>query len=66
MSVCLRDLIWRSKYMMIGIKTRIYKTTVRPIMTYGSEIRAETNTNTKLMSIVEMKTIRAIQGRMRN
>ena len=39
-SGALRDVIWRNKFMSIESKTRIYKTCVRPIMTYAAETRA--------------------------
>lgn len=37
----LRDIIWRKKHMSIKNKTRIYKTCVRPVMTYAGETKAE-------------------------
>jgi hypothetical protein len=43
-------------------KVRIYKTNVRPVLTYASETRAET-TNTQQLRTTEMKTIRAIHGK---
>jgi hypothetical protein len=39
----LNDLVWRNKYMRKETKSRIYKATVRPIMTYALEARAETS-----------------------
>jgi hypothetical protein len=39
---CLNDLVWRNKYMRKETKSKIYKATVRPIMTYALETRAET------------------------
>jgi len=41
-SGCLYNLIWFNKYMSTECKVRIYKTNVRPVSTYASEMRAET------------------------
>jgi len=43
MSRCLRQIIWANEYMRKESKVRIYKTCIRPIMTYGIETREETN-----------------------
>lgn len=45
-SGALRDDIWKNKYMSTKAKTRIYKTCVKPIMTYAVETRAD-NVRTK-------------------
>ena len=37
----MNDLVWRNEYMRK--ETKIYKATVRPIMTYALETRAETS-----------------------
>lgn len=58
----LRDLIWKNKYMTAECKIRIYKTCVRPILTYAAETRAETTKTKKLLRSTEMKTLRAIKG----
>ena len=39
---CLYNLIWHNKYMSADCNVRIYKTNVRPVLTYASETRAET------------------------
>ena len=44
-------------------KVRIYKTNVRPVLTYTSETRAETAYTQQLLRTTEMKTIRAINGK---
>jgi hypothetical protein len=62
-SGCLYNLIWNNKYMSIYCKVRIYKTTVRPVLTYASETRAETACTQQLFRTTEMKTIRAIYGK---
>ena len=43
-------------------KTRIYKTTVRPVLTYKAETRAETTPTQQILRTTEMKIIRAIHG----
>ena len=58
----LRDKIWLNKYMSVDSKTRIYKTCVRPIMTYAIETRAENSTTKRLLQTTEMRTLRGITG----
>jgi hypothetical protein len=36
-SGCLYNLIWLNKYMSTESKVRIYKTNVRPVLTYGQK-----------------------------
>ena len=62
-SGCLCNLIWRNKYMSTESTVRIYKTIVRPVLTYASETRAETTYTQQLLRTIEMKTIRAIHGK---
>jgi hypothetical protein len=62
-SGCLYNLIWNNKYMSIDSKVRIYKTNVRPVLTYASETRAETAYTQQLFRTTETKTIRAIHGK---
>jgi hypothetical protein len=62
-SGCLYNLIWVNKYMSKESKIRIYKTKVRPVLTYASENRAETTYTQQLLRTTEMKTIRAICGK---
>lgn len=63
MSGCLRDVAWNNKYMRRDSKVRIYKTCVRPIMTYGIETRADTTRTKTLLRTAEMKTLRVIAGK---
>ena len=42
-SGCLHDSIWENKHMSITSKAKIYRTAVRPILTYAGETRADTN-----------------------
>lgn len=58
----LRDIIWKNKYMTTNSKVRIYKTCVRPVLTYAAETRAETSKTKQLLRTTEMKTLRAIKG----
>jgi hypothetical protein len=44
-------------------KVRIYKTNVRPVLTYASETRAETTYTQQLLRTKVMKIIRAIHGK---
>ncbi|KAI4501059.1 hypothetical protein M0802_003862 [Mischocyttarus mexicanus] len=62
-SSCLRDIIWRNKYMSTNCKSRIYKTCVRPIMSYAIETGAETAATKRLLRSTEMKTLRTISGK---
>ena len=48
-SGCLYSTIWRNKYMSTECKVLIYKTNVRPVLTYASETRAETAYTQKLL-----------------
>ncbi|XP_048520668.1 uncharacterized protein LOC125503803 [Dendroctonus ponderosae] len=58
----LRDIIWRNKHMSRGSKVRIYKTCVRPVMTYAAETRAENTTTKRLLRTTEMRVLRSITG----
>jgi len=62
-SGCLYNLIWLNKYMSTDCKVCIYKTNVRPMLTYASETRAETAYTQQLLRTTEMKTIGAIHGK---
>ena len=63
-SGCLYNLIWLNKHMSTESKVRIYKRIVRPVLTYASVTRAETTYTQQLLRTTEMKTIRAIHGKM--
>lgn len=62
---CLRQVVWANKYMRIDSKVKIYKTCVRPIMTYGIEAREETTKTKSMLRVTEMKTLRSILGKTR-
>ncbi|XP_043494653.1 uncharacterized protein LOC122519338 [Polistes fuscatus] len=59
----LNDTIFRNKHLRIDTKSRIYKATIRPILTYAAETRPETSKTRQLMEAVEMKIIRRITGK---
>ncbi|XP_060534516.1 uncharacterized protein LOC132706935 [Cylas formicarius] len=65
LSGCLRDIIWSNPYMRKDSKIRIYKTCIRPIMTYGTEVREDTNKMKQMLRVAEMKTLRTILGKTR-
>ncbi|XP_056639353.1 uncharacterized protein LOC130446869 [Diorhabda sublineata] len=46
-------------------KIRIYKTCIRPIITYGTEVREDTNKTKKMLRVAEMKTLRTIVDKTR-
>ncbi|XP_057657401.1 uncharacterized protein LOC130894538 [Diorhabda carinulata] len=46
-------------------KIRIYKTCIGPIMTYGTEVREDTNKTKTMLRVAEMKTLRTIVGKTR-
>ncbi|XP_055378925.1 uncharacterized protein LOC129610383 [Condylostylus longicornis] len=59
-SGCLRQVVWRNKYMSQEAKVKIYKTCVRPISTYALECRADTSITKQKLRATEMKTLRKI------
>ncbi|XP_044760904.1 uncharacterized protein LOC123318360 [Coccinella septempunctata] len=62
MAGALRDVIFNNKYMSKQSKTRIYKTCVRPIMTYAIETRADNKRTKSILRTTEMKILRTISG----
>ncbi|XP_056642632.1 uncharacterized protein LOC130449023 [Diorhabda sublineata] len=62
-AACLNENIWRNKHIGIEAKSRIYKATVRPIMTYTVETRPETAKTKRMMETAEMKVLRRIAGK---
>ena len=62
-SGCLYNLIWLNKYKSTDCKVRIYKTNVRPVLTYASEPRAETTYAQQPLRTTEMKIISAVHGK---
>ena len=62
-SGCLYKLVWNNIYMSAGAKTRIYNITVRLLLTYAAETRAETTPTQQILRTTEMKIIRAFHGK---
>lgn len=58
----LKHVIWKNKDLSIECKSRIYKTCVRPVMTYAAETRPDSAVTKRQMRTTEMKTLRAISG----
>ena len=50
--------IWCNKNIGIEAKSRIYKTAIRPIMTYTAETRPETAKTKRLLGTTEIKVLR--------
>lgn len=61
-SGALNNIIWRNKYLSQEAKTRVYKTAVRPVLTYAVETRADTAITKQIYRTTEMRTLRAIKG----
>ena len=64
-SGCLRQIVWSNQYMRKDSKIKIYKTCVRPIMTYGIEAREETTKTKSMLRVAEMRNLRTIIGKTR-
>jgi hypothetical protein len=63
-SGCLYNLVWLDKHMSTECKVRIYKTNVRPVLTYASETKSRNNLYPATsLRTAEMKIIRAIHGK---
>ncbi|XP_045461035.1 uncharacterized protein LOC123671322 [Harmonia axyridis] len=56
----LRDVILNNKHMSKHSKAMIYKTCVRPIMTYGIETRADNKRTKSILRTTEKKILRTI------
>ncbi|CAG9827423.1 unnamed protein product, partial [Diabrotica balteata] len=54
---CLNKTIWRNKNIGKETKGRIYKTVIRPIMTYAAETRPDTERTKRMLETAEMKTL---------
>ena len=61
-SACLNDTIWNNKHLRKEAKVRIYKSVVRPILTYAAETRPETAKTTQILEAAEMRTLRRISN----
>ncbi|XP_045463812.1 uncharacterized protein LOC123673370 [Harmonia axyridis] len=60
---CLNDTIWKNKYLHTETKARIYKSVIRPIMTYTAETRPDTAKTKRILEVGEMKILRKIAGK---
>jgi len=58
----LRNFVWKNNYMNRETKIRIYKTCIRPIMTYAAETRADTRRTKAILRTTEMRILRTIVG----
>ncbi|CAG9841110.1 unnamed protein product [Diabrotica balteata] len=54
---CLNKRIWRNKNIGKETKGRIYKTVIRPIMTYAAETRPDTERTKRMLETAKMKTL---------
>lgn len=63
MAECLNDTIWKNKYIGTEVKSRIYKSVIRPLMTYTAETRPETAQTKRLLETSEMRILRKIAGK---
>ncbi|XP_045461751.1 uncharacterized protein LOC123671811 [Harmonia axyridis] len=61
-SDALRDIVWNNKHMRKDSKSRIYKTIVRPMMTYAIETRADAKVMKNALRTTEMQVLRNILG----
>jgi hypothetical protein len=62
---CLDDCVWRNKYLNKETKVRIYKSVVRPIMTYVCETRPDSMKIKGQTQVAEIKVLRKIIGKTR-
>jgi len=57
---CLKNIIWKNQFLKIEAKTRIYKSCVRPIITYAAETTADTSRTKSMTRMAEMRTLQSI------
>jgi len=62
----LRDVIWKNQFLKIEVKTRIYKSCVRPIITYATETTADTTRTKSITGTAEMRTLQRQNTQPRN
>ena len=48
-SGCLNNAIWSNKFLRTEAKVRIYKTMIRPILTYAAETRPDTSKTRQML-----------------
>ncbi|CAG9836503.1 unnamed protein product [Diabrotica balteata] len=61
-SGCLREITWRNKHLTTESKMKVYKTTVRPILTYAAETRTDIRKTKQQINNIEMKLLRLINS----
>ena len=64
-SGCLNETVWSNKLLRIDPNVRIYKSVVRPILTYAAETRSDTAKTRQILETTEMKTLRRIMNKTR-
>ncbi|XP_057663104.1 uncharacterized protein LOC130898078 [Diorhabda carinulata] len=62
-STYLNDTIFRNKYIVIESKSRIYKTVIRPILTYTAETKPDTSNTKRILETTQNKIVRSIAGK---
>ena len=62
---CLQDIVWSNPYLPTNSKIIIYKNCINPIMTYSTEVHQDTNKTKSMLSVAEVKTLKAIMGKTR-
>ena len=53
---------FRSQFLSIKIKVKLYKTLIRPVLAYGSEIWVLSNSDEAILEVFERKILRTIFG----
>ena len=56
----LNETIWSNRHLRNETKVRVYKSVIRPILTYAAETRSDTAKSAQILEIAEMKTLRRI------
>ena len=62
-TACLNNIKWNNRYIGIEVKSRIYKSAIRPILTYTAETRPETSKTRQILEATEIKVVRKIAGK---
>lgn len=63
MAGCLNNIIWKNKYIKTKVKSRIYKSAIKPLMTYTAETKPDTVQTKRLLGTNEMRILRRITGK---
>jgi len=46
------DIVWKNKYLNINSKIKVYKLTIRPVITYAAQTRPDTSKTLQMMRTV--------------